>query len=159
MTTRYHFWYSAKQAADVNETFAMIDGKVVRYTECSVRDDLQGENVWDDLEYVGEGVIYSADGVIQNKPKVKTSWAWGWRSILVHFLPSISLLDLTTKRDQETVPIKMKLNYNVMALLNFGFLGFYISIKWEHEDSAHVARDRLERPESTNGRTVFGLDR
>jgi hypothetical protein len=64
-----HFWYSEKQQS-VLEAFDMesnnkciINGKILPYTVCSKTE--KHCCLFDDMEYLGQGEIYSINGVIQ----------------------------------------------------------------------------------------------
>jgi len=63
-----HFWYSEKQRNVMRkrrdrQRLAKINGALVEYTECSKKKRVVG--LWDDYKYLGKGMIYSINGVVQ----------------------------------------------------------------------------------------------
>ena len=67
----YHFWFSEKQESIrlrmnnmciVELKAKLINDKIVKYSECTKT--TKGSN-FEDSKYLGVGVIYSIDGVIQ----------------------------------------------------------------------------------------------
>lgn len=66
-------YYSSIKQGFSNDTKALIDGQVVNYDKCGI-----DPNAYDglplSLTYLGEGVIYSVNGVLQNSDIVLHFW-------------------------------------------------------------------------------------
>lgn len=78
MAMKGRFYWSDKQNAIMRETaqatgsdcykcFALIDGKVVEYSEMQSGDNYSGSN-WPDAIYLGEGVYHRSERVLAKVP-------------------------------------------------------------------------------------------
>ena len=64
-----HFWFSYKQEKISDDLgfpikVCKIGNTLQQYTMC--HDDLNHGALWDDMQYLGKGYIYSVGGVVQN---------------------------------------------------------------------------------------------
>ncbi|MFA5376907.1 MAG: hypothetical protein WC455_14245 [Dehalococcoidia bacterium] len=86
-----HFYYSKRgsslSGAPVNKCL-LADGRIEQYTEWTHEN--KPMSVWDDLVYLGEGIIYWHNGVDQvTETEV---WQWQLRRKLVWFFKSLAWL-------------------------------------------------------------------
>ena len=67
---RFHFWFSPEQKDVIahfkgkpNQTLCNVNGKIMEYTIASSTNN--HNCLYDDMVYLGEGTIYSINGVLQ----------------------------------------------------------------------------------------------